>query len=183
MQAEQAQLQAEVDDLKSQLSTVSATVSQQGSQIEPIKSKLDKTLQDTTAQLQTIQTTTEKKYSEVKDATSLSINISWTLITGYMVMFMQAGFAMVECGFSRIKNVGHTAMLNFMIYSLGMLGYWVLRIRLPVRRNGRSQFGQYRGLTRAERSFRSQFGDWFHRGGTLLRNSRQLGLPPPGKRL
>jgi Amt family ammonium transporter len=40
-------------------------------------------------------------------------------------MFMQAGFAMVECGFSRIKNVGHTAMLNFMIYSLGMLGYWV----------------------------------------------------------
>lgn len=129
------QLQAQLQDMQKQLSTVSTTVSQQGADIAPMKSKLDKTAQDTadlskatsslTKDLQTTETNTEKKYSEVRDSTSLSINISWTLITGYMVMFMQAGFAMVECGFSRTKNAAHTAMLNFMIYSLGMLGYWV----------------------------------------------------------
>jgi Amt family ammonium transporter len=32
-------------------------------------------------------------------------NIMWTLITGFLVMFMQAGFAMVETGFTRAKNV------------------------------------------------------------------------------
>lgn len=129
------QLQSQIQDLQTKLNTVTTTVTQQGADMVPIKDKLDKTTQATTdltkatssltQDLQTTKATTEKKYSDVKDATSLSINISWTLITGYMVMFMQAGFAMVECGFSRTKNAAHTAMLNFMIYSLGMLGYWV----------------------------------------------------------
>lgn len=129
--AQMQQLQAQVQELQKQLSQVSNTVDQQAGQIAPIKDTLDKTLQVTDTLSQSIKQTTEtasevaKKYSEVKDTTSLSINISWTLITGYLVMFMQAGFAMVECGFSRTKNAAHTAMLNFMIYSLGMLGYWV----------------------------------------------------------
>ena len=55
----------------------------------------------------------------------ISINIVWTLITGFMVMFMQAGFAMVETGFTRAKNVAHTMGMNFMIYALGMLGFWI----------------------------------------------------------
>src|SRR5262245_12825440 len=38
----------------------------------------------------------------------ISINFVWTLITGFIVMFMQAGFAMVESGFTRAKNVAHT---------------------------------------------------------------------------
>jgi Amt family ammonium transporter len=55
----------------------------------------------------------------------ISINIVWTLITGFLVMFMQAGFALVETGFTRAKNAGHTMSMNFMVYALGMLGYWV----------------------------------------------------------
>lgn len=55
----------------------------------------------------------------------ISINFVWTLITGFMVMFMQAGFAMVETGFTRAKNVAHTMCMNFMIYPVGMLGYWI----------------------------------------------------------
>ena len=39
----------------------------------------------------------------------IAINIMWTLITGFLVMFMQAGFAMVETGFTQKKNVAHTA--------------------------------------------------------------------------
>jgi Amt family ammonium transporter len=55
----------------------------------------------------------------------ISINIMWTLITGFLVMFMQAGFAMVETGFTRAKNAAHTMTMNFMVYAIGMLGYWV----------------------------------------------------------
>jgi len=55
----------------------------------------------------------------------VSINFVWTLICGFMVMFMQAGFAMVETGFTRAKNVAHTMSMNFLIYPVGMLGYWI----------------------------------------------------------
>ena len=55
----------------------------------------------------------------------VSINVVWTLITGFLVMFMQAGFAMVETGFTRAKNVAHTMAMNFMIYPLGMLGFYL----------------------------------------------------------
>ena len=41
-----------------------------------------------------------------------SINMVWTLITGFLVMFMQAGFAMVEDGLCRAKNAGHTFAMN-----------------------------------------------------------------------
>ena len=55
----------------------------------------------------------------------ISINFVWTLITGFLVMFMQAGFAMVEGGFTRAKNISHTMAMNFMIYPLGMLGFYI----------------------------------------------------------
>jgi Amt family ammonium transporter len=55
----------------------------------------------------------------------ISINFVWTLVCGFLVMFMQAGFALVETGFTRAKNAGHTMSMNFMVYALGMLGYWV----------------------------------------------------------
>ena len=55
----------------------------------------------------------------------IAINIMWTLITGFLVMFMQAGFAMVETGFTRRKNVAHTMAMNFMVYALGIFGFWV----------------------------------------------------------
>ena len=55
----------------------------------------------------------------------VAINMMWTLITGFLVMFMQAGFAMVETGLTRAKNVAHTMAMNFMIYPLGMLGFYL----------------------------------------------------------
>jgi Amt family ammonium transporter len=55
----------------------------------------------------------------------ISINIVWTLITGYLVMFMQLGFALVETGFTRAKNAAHTMLMNFMVYVIGMLGFWI----------------------------------------------------------
>jgi Amt family ammonium transporter len=49
----------------------------------------------------------------------------WVLITGFLVMFMQAGFAMVEAGLTRAKNAAHTMAMNFLVYPLGMLGFFI----------------------------------------------------------
>ena len=55
----------------------------------------------------------------------VAINMMWTLLCGFLVMFMQAGFAMVETGLTRAKNVAHTMAMNFMVYPLGMLGFYL----------------------------------------------------------
>ncbi len=53
-----------------------------------------------------------------------SINYVWVLIAGFLVMFMQAGFMLVETGLFRAKNAAHTAAMNFMVYPLGCLAFW-----------------------------------------------------------
>ncbi len=55
----------------------------------------------------------------------IAINFVWTLVTGFLVMFMQAGFAIVETGLCRAKSANHTMMMNFMVYGLGLFAYWV----------------------------------------------------------
>ncbi|HEX5679730.1 MAG TPA: hypothetical protein VFX82_02790, partial [Desulfobacterales bacterium] len=62
----------------------------------------------------------------------VAINTVWTLVCGFLVMFMQAGFAMAETGFTRAKNAGHTMAMNFMVYALGMLGFWVCGFALQM---------------------------------------------------
>jgi len=54
-----------------------------------------------------------------------SMNFVWVLVSGFLVIFMQAGFALVETGLCRAKNASHTMSMNFMVYALGMLGFFV----------------------------------------------------------
>ncbi|NLD99306.1 MAG: ammonium transporter [Fibrobacter sp.] len=66
-----------------------------------------------------------------QDATSgehlkLSIDTVWTLIAAFLVFFMQAGFAMVESGFTRAKNASNIMMKNLMDFALGSVVYWAL---------------------------------------------------------
>ncbi|PYO76604.1 MAG: ammonium transporter [Gemmatimonadetes bacterium] len=68
--------------------------------------------------------------SAASAANTVAINFVWTLITGFLVMFMQAGFAMVETGFTRGKNAAHTFAMNFMVYGIGMLAYWAIGFAL-----------------------------------------------------
>jgi Amt family ammonium transporter len=56
----------------------------------------------------------------------IGINMMWTLVTGFLVMFMQAGFALVETGFCRRKNAAHVLMTNFMIYGIGIIGFFLV---------------------------------------------------------
>ncbi|MGG6263096.1 ammonium transporter [Leptolyngbya sp. AN03gr2] len=55
----------------------------------------------------------------------VAINLSWVLICGFLVMIMQAGFALVETGLTRAKNSSHTMFMNLFIYPLGILGFWL----------------------------------------------------------
>src|SRR3954447_20825192 len=64
--------------------------------------------------------------------TQSSMNIMWTLIAGFLVMFMQAGFALVETGLIRAKNVAHTMAMNFSVYAIGILGFWAFGFALQM---------------------------------------------------
>jgi len=61
-----------------------------------------------------------------------ALNIVWTLVTGFLVMFMQAGFALVETGLTRAKNVAHTMGMNFLVYSIGVIGFWAVGFGLQM---------------------------------------------------
>ncbi|MGC2266234.1 MAG: ammonium transporter [Candidatus Acidiferrales bacterium] len=56
----------------------------------------------------------------------LATNFSWTLLTGYLVLFMQAGFALLTCGLVRKKNAAHLMMLNFAAYVFAFLAYYAV---------------------------------------------------------
>ena len=57
--------------------------------------------------------------------TRVATNFNWTLSTGYLVLFMQAGFALLTCGLVRKKNAGHLMMLNFAAYVFAFVAYYV----------------------------------------------------------
>ena len=56
----------------------------------------------------------------------IGTNFAWTLNTGYLVLFMQAGFALLTCGLIRKKNAGHLMMLNFAAYIFAALAYYAV---------------------------------------------------------
>ncbi|MGH2464971.1 MAG: ammonium transporter [Candidatus Limnocylindrales bacterium] len=66
------------------------------------------------------------KLADMVDENRLAINLTWLLVTGFLVMFMQAGFALVETGFTRAKNALHTMSMNFMIYAIGIVGFYLI---------------------------------------------------------
>jgi Amt family ammonium transporter len=53
-------------------------------------------------------------------------NFVWTLLAAFLVFFMQAGFAMVETGFTRAKNAVNIMMKNLMDFALGSLAFWAI---------------------------------------------------------
>ena len=63
---------------------------------------------------------------ELADATSLLLNIVWTMVAAILVFFMQAGFAAVEAGFTRAKNAGNIIMKNLMDFVLGSIFFFLI---------------------------------------------------------
>jgi len=60
------------------------------------------------------------------DLVQTHANYLWTLVAACLVFFMQAGFAMVEAGFTRAKNAINIMMKNLMDFSVGTLAYWAV---------------------------------------------------------
>lgn len=56
----------------------------------------------------------------------IAIDTVWTLVAAFLVFFMQAGFAMVEAGFTRAKNACNILMKNLMDFSVGSIAYWAI---------------------------------------------------------
>jgi Amt family ammonium transporter len=59
------------------------------------------------------------------------LDTTWVLITAVLVMFMQAGFACVEMGFSRGKNAGAVVAKVLVNFSVASLTWWMARARSP----------------------------------------------------
>ena len=64
--------------------------------------------------------------------TQTALNIVWTMVAGFLVMFMQAGFALVETGLTRAKNAAHTMGMNFLVYAIGIIGYYFVGFGLQM---------------------------------------------------
>ncbi len=55
-----------------------------------------------------------------------SINTVWVLVTAALVFFMQAGFALVEAGFTRSKNTTNILFKNLMDFTIGTIAFWAI---------------------------------------------------------
>ncbi len=61
-----------------------------------------------------------RRASQNQQALIQALNLAWVLVAGFLVMFMQVGFAMLETGFTRAKNAVNTMAMNLIIYPLGV---------------------------------------------------------------
>jgi len=101
----------------------------------------------------------------------VAINFVWTLITGFLVMFMQAGFAIVETGLCRAKNANHTMMMNFMVYGVGMLAFWLIGFAIQMGGVGALGTLGSTGVLNGEytmKLFGKDFGLWGQNGLFLM---------------
>src|SRR5213079_2231865 len=100
------------------------------------------------------------------DANTVAINFVWTLVAGFLVMFMQTGFALVETGFTRAKNAAHTMTMNFMVYGIAMLAYWAVGFALQA--GGVGPLGTLGGYDQLSREVAVTIGGktWGLFGGT-----------------
>ncbi len=98
-----------------------------------------------------------------------ALNIMWMLLGGFLVFFMQAGFALVETGFTRQKNVAHTMMMNMMVFCIGALGYFLTGFAF--------QFGAVNFAWPEVSTAGAVAGAWAHSPITLGDWTGQLGTP------
>ncbi len=66
---------------------------------------------------------TDDKISAAVQPLTESTNLLWVVIGAILVIFMQAGFALVETGFTQKKNAAHVMSSNFAIFGLGFVGF------------------------------------------------------------
>jgi Amt family ammonium transporter len=78
---------------------------------------------------------------EAIDLVQTHANYLWTLVAAALVFFMQAGFAMVEAGFTRAKNSINIMMKNLMDFSIGSISFWAIGFGLMFGATSTGWFG------------------------------------------
>ncbi|WP_271784197.1 ammonium transporter [Aquimarina algiphila] len=68
----------------------------------------------------------QKAVEAAVEGINADLGILWIIIAAILVFFMQAGFTLVETGFTRSKNAGNIIMKNFMDLAIGSLMFWVV---------------------------------------------------------
>jgi Amt family ammonium transporter len=102
--------------------------------------------------------------------TGQQLNLLWVILGAVLVIFMQAGFALVETGFCRAKHAAHVVSTNFAIFGLGFVGYYTIGYAL--------MFGGYSapliGLDKAPGGNLIGSGNWtfLWKGGWFLTDAR-----------
>jgi ammonium transporter, Amt family len=109
----------------------------------------------------------------------IAVNFVWTLVTGFLVMFMQAGFAMVEAGLCRVKNANHTYMMNFFVYGCGLFAYWIMGFAIQM--GGAAGNGNLGGLQPLNGEhllnlFGTNWGTWGQTGFFLSGHTYDVGV-------
>ena len=65
----------------------------------------------------------------------------WVVLAAILVMFMQAGFAFLEAGLTRMKNVGHIAAKNVLVLAIASLVYYVVGFGIAFGDGGNGLWG------------------------------------------
>jgi Amt family ammonium transporter len=90
-----------------------------------------------------------------------AIDTGWLLVTATLVIFMQAGFAMVEAGFVRTKNVTNILMKNVLDASMGAMLYWAVGWGLAYGVDSAGEAGGYFGMGNFFLSDFDDYASWF----------------------
>ncbi len=108
--------------------------------------------------------------AQAEEVASLAgqINMLWVVIGAILVIFMQAGFALVETGFSRAKHAAHVVSTNFAIFGLGFIGFFL--IGFPLSLSALDMSGYFGGYGAAVGSPLIGDGNWIFlfKGGWAL---------------
>ena len=83
----------------------------------------------------------------------------WVLIAAVLVMFMQAGFAFLEAGLTRMKNVGHIAAKNVLIFALASVVYYIVGFAIAFGDGGNGFMGSLSAAAPALREVLTQVAD------------------------
>src|ERR687896_2499844 len=71
----------------------------------------------------------------------LAANTLWVVVAAVLVMFMQAGFAYLEAGLTRMKNAAHVAAKNVLIFGIASIVYWAVGFGIAFGDGGFALFG------------------------------------------
>src|SRR3712207_9347614 len=72
---------------------------------------------------------------------AIAASTIWVVVAAILVMFMQAGFAFLEAGLTRMKNVGHVAAKNVLVLGIASIVYYLVGYGIAFGDGGPALFG------------------------------------------